>query len=673
MSSEASGREGFIRFHDRWSKAAEAINGSEKHSATVKEQIKRIDNDLKDIQRSLELVNKWGNSVDEVFKSLNNTIGNFIDRLQEETLLISAGSIAESQNNPVTKQIKSIAREVGKIKFGGQPLQRLPTLSRPEIDEKTDRTNKWQRLEKEEIMKYPAVSDARAMYELLDLQLKLCFLCLSIFPENEIIRKRSLVYWWIGEDFVVASGGKEVEEIGEECFKKLCESGLLEPIYGGHSRFPHGCKLHPWIRWMAIDIAKETMFFDFDSDGKPSSGSPCQCPRRACVATTKERRPEKVDLGQEGSELRSLFNIDVHFLECKEEDFKKLTNLTTLQLGRWKDKPKYHIEVMNTSFLDHLGLLKNLRFLGLQGISRITKLPDSIQELTELMVLDLRACHNLEELPAGIASLKKLTHFDVSYCYLLEYMPKGLGSLSDLQFLGGFVVSSLRGKEACKLSDLSRLVKLRKLSLSLAAYTTSEEELKALGNIKPLKSLTITWGAASSPVEKNDGQYQNQKCSTSTRTRKSTTSKQSTAISSFEISLPPSLTKLDLRCYPKPDAPKLRRVEDGTASEDCLKKLYFRGGSLSSLHGIEGKAVSKVEVIRLRFLQKFSMVKPDLERISHPHLKYVEIFNCRHIDESFAENGTGDGIGLDQASTSNTNANSHSPIFYKIVPCPRKQ
>nr|DAD44151.1 TPA_asm: hypothetical protein HUJ06_002381 [Nelumbo nucifera] len=127
-------------------------------------------------------------------------------------------------------------------------------------------------------MKHPAVSDARAMYERLEPQLKLCFLCLSIFPENEIMRKRSLVYWWTGEGFVVASSGEEVEEIGEEYFKKLCESGLLKPIYDGYIRSSHSCRLDPWIRWVAIDIAKETMFFDFDFDGKLSSGSPCQCP-----------------------------------------------------------------------------------------------------------------------------------------------------------------------------------------------------------------------------------------------------------------------------------------------------------------------------------------------------------------------------------------------------------
>ncbi|XP_043720873.1 putative disease resistance RPP13-like protein 1 [Telopea speciosissima] len=121
-----------------------------------------------------------------------------------------------------------------------------------------------------------------------------------------------------------------------------------------------------------------------------------------------EVRVEKVNLEPNASKLRSLFNVDVNCFECDEEEFKKLKELVTLQLGRWSTTPEHHIELVNPIFLDHLKRLKKLRYLGLQGISRITELA-GIQQLSELRVLDLRACHNLEKLPAEIASLKKLS------------------------------------------------------------------------------------------------------------------------------------------------------------------------------------------------------------------------------------------------------------------------
>ncbi|GMP72709.1 hypothetical protein CsSME_00030640 [Camellia sinensis var. sinensis] len=39
-------------------------------------------------------------------------------------------------------------------------------------------------------------------YDELDLELKLCLLSFSVFPENVEIKKRVMLYWWIGEGFV---------------------------------------------------------------------------------------------------------------------------------------------------------------------------------------------------------------------------------------------------------------------------------------------------------------------------------------------------------------------------------------------------------------------------------------------------------------------------------------
>ncbi|KAL7164526.1 hypothetical protein ACSBR2_040432 [Camellia fascicularis] len=109
--------------------------------------------------------------------------------------------------------------------------------------------------------------------------------------------------------------------------------------------------------------------------------------------------------------------------------------------------------------------MKQLRFLSLRGISLITELPQFISQVTNLKILDLKACHNLEVVPDWIGLLKSLTHLDVSECYFLDHMPEGLGSLSELQVLKGFIISDSKDKSSCTINDLTKLPKLRKLSI----------------------------------------------------------------------------------------------------------------------------------------------------------------------------------------------------------------
>ena len=90
--------------------------------------------------------------------------------------------------------------------------------------------------------------------------------------------------------------------------------------------------------------------------------------------------------------------------------------------------------------------MENLRFLSLQGISRITFLPHSIGNLSNLVILDLKECHNLEILSVEIMKLKKLRYLDVSDCYLLADMPKGLGALSESLKVLSLVISKIEGR-----------------------------------------------------------------------------------------------------------------------------------------------------------------------------------------------------------------------------------
>lgn len=156
-----------------------------------------------------------------------------------------------------------------------------------------------------------------------------------------------------------------------------------------------------------------------------------------------------------------------------------MTNLEMLKLGCWqRDSPEHHIEVESEEFLKELKHQKDLWYLSLHGMSRISELPLSIVELERLEILDLKAYHNLAN---DIASSRKFKHLDLSRCYLLERMPKGIEKLTKLQVLNGFVISS-SSKTPCKISDLANLKKLKQLIIHIASTGANiqNEEFQSL-------------------------------------------------------------------------------------------------------------------------------------------------------------------------------------------------
>ncbi|KAL5165006.1 Disease resistance RPP13-like protein 4 [Glycine soja] len=178
--------------------------------------------------------------------------------------------------------------------------------------------------------------------------------------------------------------------------------------------------------------------------------------------------------------LDTLTVVDDVKLKQREEVNRTLPSspeLEDLQMFK-RDSPEHHIEVESEEFLKELKHQKDLWYLSLHGMSRISELPLSIVELERLEILDLKAYHNLAN---DIASSRKFKHLDLSRCYLLERMPKGIEKLTKLQVLNGFVISS-SSKTPCKISDLANLKKLKQLIIHIASTGANiqNEEFQSL-------------------------------------------------------------------------------------------------------------------------------------------------------------------------------------------------
>ncbi|XP_034678759.1 disease resistance RPP13-like protein 4 [Vitis riparia] len=425
--------------------------------------------------------------------------------------------------------------------------------------------------------------------------IKLCLLCFSVFPPKSIIKKRPLIYWWLGEGLITKT------EDGERIFGELIKKGLLIAKYKPNKNpIVDSCTMHSWNRLMLISVAKRAEFFDFaDDKGLPANHGTRY--RRMCLVkqTPPNGEASRQDHNSSGSRLLTLFNVNEQYLNIPRDWFSKENKIVVLQLGRWQDSAKYHIEVENEDFWKALESKKHLKYISLRGISRITEIPSSVRKLINLEILDLRACHNLEKLPSDISSLKKLTHLDISECHLLESMPKGLEKLTSLQVLKGFVVgTSKRGP--CKLENLAELTQLRKLSI----YIRNKDymgELRKLSKFSNLRILSVTWGERGAQDPKEQSRKQS-----------------ATSESSFPFPL--KLEKLDLWCIPETDPAWL-----DPAGFKSLSKLYIRGGKLVSFKESPTGEKWRVQILRLKYLRAFDENKP--WRRNFPYLSYLEIEN----------------------------------------------
>ncbi|KAD4585538.1 hypothetical protein E3N88_23139 [Mikania micrantha] len=346
--------------------------------------------------------------------------------------------------------------------------------------------------------------------------------------------------------------------------------------------------------------------------------------------------------------LQMLFNVKEKILEFKPKWFLRMKNINVIFLGKWQSSAAHHIEVDEFDFEKSLDYMDHVRFFSLQGVSGVSKLPDSILKLKTLLILDLRGCDNLEVIPKTIGSLKLLTHLDISECYLLEEIPKEISLLESLQVFKGFVVDESLGSDACTLEDLIKLENLIKLSIFTHMKDFPQEfHLDALQKLGMLRKLTILWGRhipkpKTATSSKQDVVSKKKKNLASKIWRPAQKKKRVegslTKMNAFGFStLGTRLEKLDLKCFPysvTPDWLTAGRLKG-------LKKLYIRGGNFSdlgqyqdSLQWEDSSVVTKetwnVRILRLKYLDELNMEWRELQNL-FPKLASLQKVKCPRL------------------------------------------
>ncbi|KAJ4782272.1 RNI-like superfamily protein [Rhynchospora pubera] len=538
--------------------------------------------------------------IEEVFHSLLKNLNTAKLKLSESELVSSDFHSLFNTIQTDVLQLKSLLIEENQLTK--TPSQTRTTMrSSSAIETKTDTTPQFV-ASNESTRDCASMSGVKFTIDYLEAHVKQCLLCLAIFPEGAVIRKQQLIHWWIGEGFVPDT------EVGNGCCEELMYHGLIVPVKKEYSDEAHAFRMDPSIRWQVVEAAKENNFLEIDPQGNPIVGTTGHLVLIKGLDRVRVRVRSMRGSGGQG--LMSVYNVDQQYVHLDKSWFSGQRKLGTVQLGRCIGFREHHTELLKEWELKRIGACRNLRYLSLRGISKIESLPDSIGDLYNLIILDLKACHNLEKLTAAVTTLQKLQYLDVSECYLLDQMPKGLGRLINLEVLKGFVVGSSKSKDPCRLIELSRLDKLRKLGISIGRQSVAtDDELQQLAGLKNLRCISITWGVVASD-KKQSLAY-------------SGTVKTAESVTDMRLYLPPIIEKLDLHCVPFREFPEWLSPTNLAA----LKKLYIRGGMLETLSAESGWGV---EVLRLRYLRN---LKCDWDAVLSlfPRLRFLENRKCQNL------------------------------------------
>ena len=236
-------------------------------------------------------------------------------------------------------------------------------------------------------------------YDGLPYHLKSCFLYMSIFPEDCIIKRKCLVRRWIAEGYCKEMQGMTAEEVGDTYFDELLERSMILPGEGvnHHSGKIGSCQLHDIIREICISKAREENLVFTLEDGCCLSST--QGPIRHLVISSNWKRDKNVfDSMLDLSHVRSLTvygEWKPYFIS------KKMRFLQVLDLEDTSRFINHH--------LDEIGQLHHLRYLSIRNCAYIWYLPNSIGNLSHRQTLDAKGTGILE-LPTTITKLRRLQH-----------------------------------------------------------------------------------------------------------------------------------------------------------------------------------------------------------------------------------------------------------------------
>ncbi|KAK1651910.1 hypothetical protein QYE76_069715 [Lolium multiflorum] len=393
----------------------------------------------------------------------------------------------------------------------------------------TKEVTEWESIYKQipsELESNPGLEAMRRMvtlsYNHLPSHLKSCFLYLSIFPEDSVIRRSRLVERWISEGFVRGMSGMNVEEVGKSYFTELINRNMIQPSWVNIEGIVKSCTVHDIMRDVMVSIAREENFVCSVGDKVTSAvddnfrhiafhGSKCQKIvmdwSHVRSVTVFGKRPLDSSSSVCSPNMRMLRSLDLEGAQfgITQSDMNKIGSLCHLKYVNVKYSVRRYSNIYEVP--RSIGKLQGLQTLDL-GYTHITTLPAEITKLQSLRNLRCRKKNwyahfesrerkkclvNILCLPMVFkhfsrADVLSELHMAFSCRWTKKQgvqLPRGIGNLKELQVLE---VVDIKRCSSKVVKELGELVLLRKLSLETERVT--EKKCIILGEaIEKLASL----------------------------------------------------------------------------------------------------------------------------------------------------------------------------------------
>ncbi|KAL6349946.1 hypothetical protein AAG906_002053 [Vitis piasezkii] len=327
-----------------------------------------------------------------------------------------------------------------------------------------------------------------ASYNDLPYHLKYCFLYMSIFPENNLVKRRRLIRLWIAEGFVIEKRGKTLEEVGDEYLNELIDRSLIKANEMDFDGRPTSVGVHSLMLKMILSVSHEENFCTV-------------CTGAARNLTENTRRlsiqKEDFDVSQDLPCVRTFFSFGIGKVRIGSNF--KLLKVLDIQGTPLEEFPSVITDLLL------------LRYLSLRN-TNIRSIPRSLGDLHHLETLDLKQTL-VTKVPKAVLQLEKLRHLLV-YRYNMESVlpfdivqgfkaPKRMGALKNLQKLS-FVKASGQhrmSRQRKMIQGLENLTQLRKLGIVELAKEDGTSLCHAIVKMRNLHSLNVTSLDKEEPLE----------------------------------------------------------------------------------------------------------------------------------------------------------------------------
>uniref|UniRef100_A0A6N2MD30 Rx N-terminal domain-containing protein n=1 Tax=Salix viminalis TaxID=40686 RepID=A0A6N2MD30_SALVM len=312
-------------------------------------------------------------------------------------------------------------------------------------------------------------------YDNLPCYLKQCYLYLSVFPEDHLIKRMKLIRLWIVERFVEEKQGFTMEEVAEEYLNELVNRSLIQVAEMNHFNRVKTCRVHDLMREIILLKSREESLVMIANGTRISKNEKV---RRLSI----HENSEEVQSDMRFPYLWSFLSFSSH--HSFEHGFRNYKLLRVLNLDRARF-PSFPPELVD---------LIHLRYLSLRWTT-IRELPESIRKLKYLEILDLKGS-TVSSLPTGITQLTclcQLRHYRHSFWSSLFFpdthgmrVPSGIGRLTSLQKLGSVEVN----EDNKLVRELGKLTQLRRLGI---LKLREEQGMDLCYTLERLKHLTAMY------------------------------------------------------------------------------------------------------------------------------------------------------------------------------------